>query len=214
LSGSWGLLGRSGGGLGGSWCLLGCSWGPLGALLGGLGASWASLRPTWRRPKHHKDNMQKKSNFRTPQRRIMSSLGEVLGGQNRPKMAPKTSQNLRRISKAKKLLFKSVLEPSWADLGPKKHVPKPTVTVRTADLQKKARETNFVSNLSNLAAKMAKNDPNMAPQDDPKSTQNRCQKMIEILIEKKVLRVHFLGRPGGMRWPPGGIIGGAKNSAF
>ena len=24
----------------------------------------------------------------------------------------------------------------------------------------------------------------------------------------------FLGRPGGMRWPPGGIIGGAKNSLF
>ena len=23
-----------------------------------------------------------------------------------------------------------------------------------------------------------------------------------------------LGRPGGMRWPPGGIIGGAKNSLF
>ena len=24
----------------------------------------------------------------------------------------------------------------------------------------------------------------------------------------------FLERPGGMRWPPGGIIGGAKNTLF
>ena len=65
-----------------------------------------------------------------------------------------------------------------------------------------------------LAAKSAQNDPNLAPQDDPKSTKNRCQKMIEILIE---LRTHvplLLSRPGGMRWPPGGIIGGAKNSLF
>ena len=38
--------------------------------------------------------------------------------------------------------------------------------------------------------------------------------MIEILIEKKGGRVVFLGRPGGMRWPPGGIIGGAKDSLF
>ena len=38
--------------------------------------------------------------------------------------------------------------------------------------------------------------------------------MIEILIAKKSARVVFLGRPGGMRRPPGGIIGGAKNSLF
>ena len=37
----------------------------------------------------------------------------------------------------------------------------------------------------NLAAKSAENDPKMAPQDDPKSTKNRCQKMIEILIDNK-----------------------------
>ena len=66
----------------------------------------------------------------------------------------------------------------------------------------------------NLAAKSAKNDPKMAPQNDPKSTKNRCHKMIEILIDKKGGRVVFLGRPGGMCWPPGGIIGGAKNSLF
>ena len=66
----------------------------------------------------------------------------------------------------------------------------------------------------NLAAKSAENDPKMAPQDDPKSTQNRCQKMIKMLIENKSVLVIHLGRPGGMRWPPGGIIGGAKNSLF
>ena len=34
------------------------------------------------------------------------------------KMASKTSQNLRRFSRSKTLIFKSLLEPSWADLGP------------------------------------------------------------------------------------------------
>ena len=63
-----------------------------------------------------------------------------------------------------------------------------------------------------LAAKSAKNDPNLAPQDDPKSTKNRCQKTIEILIANKTnLAIHF-GRSGGMRWPPGGILGGSKNT--
>ena len=66
----------------------------------------------------------------------------------------------------------------------------------------------------NMTAKTAENDPKMAAQNDPKSSKNRCQKMIEILIDKKGGRVVFLSRPGGMRWPPGGIIGGAKNSLF
>ena len=65
-----------------------------------------------------------------------------------------------------------------------------------------------------LGAKSAENDPKMAPQDDPKSTKNRRPKMIEILIEKKSVLVIHLGRSGGMRWPPGGIIGGAKTSHF
>ena len=66
----------------------------------------------------------------------------------------------------------------------------------------------------NLAAKRAEHDPNMAPQNDPKSTKNRCQKSIEILIDNKTnFMIHF-GRPGGMRWPPGGIIGGAINLLF
>ena len=65
----------------------------------------------------------------------------------------------------------------------------------------------------NLGAKSAENDPNLAPQDDPKSTQNRRQKTIEILIDNKTNFERRLGRPGGMRRPLGGIIGGVKNSA-
>ena len=65
-----------------------------------------------------------------------------------------------------------------------------------------------------LAAKSAENDPNLAPQDDPKSTKNRCQKSIEILIENKTNFMRRLGQSGGMRWPPGGIIGGSKNYIF
>ena len=64
-----------------------------------------------------------------------------------------------------------------------------------------------------LAAKSAQNDPNLAPQDDPKSIKNRCQKMLKILIDFKTAGMRFLGRPGGMRRAPGGIIGGVKNSA-
>ena len=65
-----------------------------------------------------------------------------------------------------------------------------------------------------LAAKRPQNDPNLAPQDDPKSAKNRVQKMINILIDKKTFLVIHFGRSGGMRWPPGGIIGGARNSLF
>ena len=64
-----------------------------------------------------------------------------------------------------------------------------------------------------LAAKSAKNDPKMAPQDGPKSIKNRCQKMIKFLIAFKTKFMRCLGSTGGMRRPPGGIIGGVKNSA-
>ena len=63
----------------------------------------------------------------------------------------------------------------------------------------------------NLAAKKAQKDPNLEPQDDPKATKNRFQKMIKILIANKTVPMIHLGRPGGLRWPPGGIIGGSKN---
>ena len=56
----------------------------------------------------------------------------------------------------------------------------------------------------NLGAKKAENDPNLAPQDDPKSTKNRVQKIIKIVIAFKTVGTRFLGRPGGMRSLPGG----------
>ena len=58
-----------------------------------------------------------------------------------------------------------------------------------------------------LAAKSAENDPNLAPQDDPKSTKNRVQKMIKILIDFKTAGTRFLEPTGGMRSPPGGDLG-------
>ena len=45
----------------------------------------------------------------------------------------------------------------------------------------------------NLGAKSAENDPNLGPQDDPKSIKNRVQKMIKILIDFKTAGVRFLG---------------------
>ena len=38
--------------------------------------------------------------------------------------------------------------------------------------------------------------------------------MIKILIDFQDRHSADLGRPGGMRWPPGGIIGGSKNTLF
>ena len=66
--------------------------------------------------------------------------------------------------------------------------------------------------LPNMLAKRAENDPKVTFQNDPKSSKNRCKKTIEILIGKKAALAIHLGRPGGMRWPPGGIIGGFKYS--
>ena len=64
-----------------------------------------------------------------------------------------------------------------------------------------------------LAAKSAERETNLAPQDDPKSIKNRLQEMITMLIAFKTAGTRFLGRPGGMRRPQGGILGRSKNSA-
>ena len=64
-----------------------------------------------------------------------------------------------------------------------------------------------------LGAKSAKNDPKLAPPNDPKSIKNRVQKMMNFFIDFKGGGTAFLDRSGGMRWPPGGIIGGGKTSA-
>ena len=59
-----------------------------------------------------------------------------------------------------------------------------------------------------LGRNLAENDAKLGSQNDPKSIQNRCQKMIEILIEKKTLRGGGMGWPTGMHWAPGGLTGG------
>ena len=66
--------------------------------------------------------------------------------------------------------------------------------------------------------KKAENDPNLAPKTAPNRPKifpktNACQAFSEnkILIDNKTNFMRRLGRSGGMRWPPGGIIGGSKN---
>ena len=112
--GSWSLLGSSWGLLGRSWRPLGASGGalggvlePLGRLLGRLGAD----------PKQHKNIMQKKTNFKSSKGPSTTKFWAPKDDPKSIKIGPKTSQNLRRFSRAKKLLFKSLLEPSWVDLG-------------------------------------------------------------------------------------------------
>ena len=106
------------------WALLG----PLGRLLEALetplgrswslvGASWTRLRPPWRRPKHHNDNMREKINFQTPLRSFPLAYGAPFWDPKSTKLGPQTDPKLRRFSRPKKLLFKSFLGTSWADLG-------------------------------------------------------------------------------------------------
>ena len=111
LLGSLGLLlGPPGALLGASWSLLRHSW-------GGLGGTWAPLGSSWRRSKTVQKYDAKKANFKTPPPPTHRKFRGGLGGPKSTKIGSKTSQNLRRFSRAKKLLFKSLLEPSWADLG-------------------------------------------------------------------------------------------------
>ena len=109
-----GTLGSSLGPLGtlleASWGLLGCSWGLPGAscrLLGRLRGD----------PNVTKITCQKRVNFQNPKRRVDLRYGAPFWTPKSTKMASKTRQNLRRFSRTKKMLSKSLLEPSWADLG-------------------------------------------------------------------------------------------------
>ena len=171
--------------------------GPLGRLLGRLGAD----------PKQHKNIMLKKTNFKTPMR---PHPPDFRGGGWSPKttkIGPKTNQNLRRFSRPKKLRFKSLLEPSWADLGALRP-PKSCCGPHGARFFKNHIFSTSRIRKPNLVAKSPENDPKMTPQDDPKSIKNRCPKMIKILIAFKTDFMRFFGPAGGMRRPPGGILGG------
>ena len=114
LTGSWGLLRPSWSLLEHSWMPLGASLGTLGGVLGPLGRLLARLGGA----QNITDiTCPKKINFQTPKCRILRGYGGGFGKPKSIKNGPKTSQNLRRFSRAKKLLFKSLLEPAWADLG-------------------------------------------------------------------------------------------------
>ena len=101
------------------WSHLGPSWGVLGASRGDLGASWAALGASWAALGRLLGSSSKNIDFKTAQGGGgMAVFGNPFWLPNRPKTIPKTDQNPRRFSRARKTLFKTVLEPSWADLGP------------------------------------------------------------------------------------------------
>ena len=108
LTGSWGLLRPS-------WSLLGRSAEPLGAL---LGMSWSLLGVPWAVLKAIQNNIKITCKKEPILNHTATFIGSPKGSQNRPQMAPKTHPNFRRFSRAKKLFFKSLLEPSWTDLEP------------------------------------------------------------------------------------------------
>ena len=110
LGPSWSFLGRSWRPHGASWSALGGMLGPLGRLLGRLRGDRGDQNET-------KITCQKKIDFQTPKRRILLQHGGRFGRPKSTKIGAKTNPNLRRFLTAKKLLFKSLLEPSWADLG-------------------------------------------------------------------------------------------------
>ena len=104
------FLGPPGALLGASWSLLGGSW----AL---LGASWTLLEPTWRRPKQHTHEEDISIAKKGPTSLARADFWGALGKPKSTQIGAKTRPNLRRFSRPKKLVFKSLLEPSWADLG-------------------------------------------------------------------------------------------------
>jgi hypothetical protein len=135
LGGCWELLGGLWAFLTGSWGLLrppGALLPPLGVLLGG---SWGLLKP----PGAHVGSFtgalehilgqfggvqnltmmtcQNRRTFEPNMGSTMTIFGPSKGSLKSTKIDSKMDQNLRRFSRAKKLLSKSLLEPSWADPG-------------------------------------------------------------------------------------------------
>ena len=106
-----GLLGASGGVQEASWGVLGLSGGVRGASWEGLGRSWGDLGATLEAVR-----------FRIV---FLIDFERQKGAQREAFWEPKWSQNRsqkdsksKSIFKSEKIPFKTVLEPSWADLGP------------------------------------------------------------------------------------------------
>ena len=96
---------------------MGRSWGGLGGSWGLLGASWAPLVPSWGVSKRLLNMILCKNAIQNPKWEHLTNFWLSQGQPKPSQNGTQTSQNSRRFPRAKKLLFKTVLEPSWADLG-------------------------------------------------------------------------------------------------
>ena len=134
---------------------------------------------------------------------------------------PKSTQSGIQNESKLKTIFKcekvALQEPLGAVLGrswTQKCIRKPLPTGGNGISRRKLSKRFLDKTWPNLAAKSAENDPKMEPQNDSKSTKNRCQQLIEILIDFKSPGQVFLGSTDGMRRPLGGIIGGENKPQF
>ena len=132
--------------------------GALGRLLGRLGGDQKITKITCKK--------------RSTSRRILNHSGTFIGrpkgSQKRFKMAPKTSSDLQRSSRAKQLLFKSLLEPSWVDLGRLR----PPFSCSGSSGARFLKNHIFSQNRAwkaILGAKSVENDPQEAPKLGSKS---------------------------------------------
>ena len=213
LGASWGLLGRSSGGLG---SCLGIFWGILGDVLVPLGHLLDPLEVKKNIIFNKDDSTIEKGGFP-----YICSTG--FWDLNRLRMASETSQNSRSFPSANKLLFKSLLEPSWADLGSfwvPSWGPKKRSGIRTCNVWWKL---TFLMKISFRNASRTKLDstwppkgPNMTPRwrmkKGPKSTKNQCQKVVEILIEKRRSDRFIWAGPADSVGLLGGLYGDLKIS--
>ena len=158
--------------------------------------------------------MPKKVNFQTSPRSFAKPIWGRFGRPKSTKMEPKTSPNLRRFSRAKKLLFKSLLEPSWADLGafwrpswgPKKHfrIGKTNTGAKSTFFMKTSVQEAF---WCELGAIWAPKRAQKGGQKGPKRHQKRDQNDIKILIDFWIDFWTILEAPGDLDREPRGLRG-------
>ena len=169
-----------------SWLPVGAFWAPLGASWAPLGASWAPLGASWGDLKIQVRNW---SDFGSPK----GAKREPKGSQNGTKMEPKTDQNRRQISTSKKAVFKTVLGPSWGDLGSfsvspgVKHVDISLGFICVFEHSRFSIKYRFKNHLGpNLARLGSILAPKMEPKWHPKATPKRFKNMLISKSEKKL----------------------------